>query len=416
MAFSLIKMYRDAFSGLSREIWLLSGAIFINRAGSMVIPFLSLYLTESQGFSLVEAGWILSCFGGGSILGSWLGGRLTDRLGYYPVMVASLAGSAFMFWVLMQLSGFIPLCIGIFMVSVITDSFRPANYVAIDAYTKPENRTRSIGLVRFAINLGFSAGPAVGGWLIYSLGYKWLFFLDGATCLGAAIWLWIALSPKTAPDKSDDNKSDKAPEKPTGFASPWQDRVFLGFLLAQLLVSIAFIQNFNTAPLFFKSEMGMDEFEIGMLIGLNGVLIVLFEMPLIHYFESKRSPISMVRIGTLLLTASFAFLLWPDAGILIAVVYMVWLTFGEMVNFPFGNTFVLFRTREDNRGRYMGLYSMIWSVCHIIGPSLGTWLAETIGFRGLWACMTVLCLLSLVFIWRVPSTMPETAKSEKVNV
>lgn len=413
MSFSPFKIYRDAFGGLSREIWLLSGAIFINRAGTMVIPFLSLYLTEARDFTLVEAGWILSSFGAGSVLGSWMGGKLTDRIGYFQVMFWSLIGTAGMFWLLMQLSSFYALCIGVFLTSVIADSFRPANYVAIDAFTKPENRTRSIGLVRFAINLGFSAGPAIGGWIIHSIGYQWLFFLDGVTCLGAAIWLWSALPRKESTAETDQITTDQQGQAALPKKSPWQDRIFLQFLVAQLFIAVAFIQNFSTAPLFFKSEIGLTELEIGLLIGLNGVLIVLLEMPLIHYFEGRRAPISMVRIGTWLLGISFAFLAWPDAGIFLAVMYMIWLTLGEMVYFPFGNTFVLFRTEDHNRGRYMGLYSMIWSAAHIIGPSLGTWLAQVTGFQGLWISMSILSLGSLFLIWRIRTPLSQSQAAQE---
>jgi len=183
----LFRSYLDSFGGLRKEIWLLSLVTLINRAGTMVIPFLSLYLTKSRGFSLEEVGWILSFFGLGSVTGSWLGGKLTDKIGHYKTMVLSLLLSSVLFVLLQFPSSFWSICLGIYLVMSVADIFRPAVFVAINAYSKPENRTRSLTLIRLAINLGFSAGPVVGGIIIATAGYNGLFWVDGLTCFAAGI-------------------------------------------------------------------------------------------------------------------------------------------------------------------------------------------------------------------------------------
>ncbi len=171
----LLKNYISTFDGLSKEVWWLSLITLINRAGTMVIPFLSLYLTEDLGFTLSNVGTIMTAFGLGSVIGSWLGGKLTDKIGYYKIMVFSLFISGFMFIGLQYLKTIYTLSLGIFALMVVADMFRPAMFVALSAYSKPENKTRSVTLIRLAINLGFSAGPAVGGLIIVSLGYDGLF-------------------------------------------------------------------------------------------------------------------------------------------------------------------------------------------------------------------------------------------------
>jgi predicted MFS family arabinose efflux permease len=77
---TLFSKYINTFRGLSQEVWWLSLITLINRAGTMVIPFLSLYLTKSLNFTLIDVGWIMSFFGLGSVVGTWLGGKLTDKL------------------------------------------------------------------------------------------------------------------------------------------------------------------------------------------------------------------------------------------------------------------------------------------------------------------------------------------------
>ncbi|MGB8705146.1 MAG: MFS transporter, partial [Gillisia sp.] len=183
----LFRSYIGSFRGLRREIWLLALVTLINRAGTMVIPFLSLYLTKSKGFSLEDVGWILSFFGLGSVAGSWLGGKLVDSIGHYKTMAASLLLSSFLFILLQFPSSFWGICLGIFLVMTVADTFRPAVFVAIGTYSKPENRTRSVTLIRLAINLGFSAGPAIGGFIIATAGYNGLFWVDGLTCFLAGL-------------------------------------------------------------------------------------------------------------------------------------------------------------------------------------------------------------------------------------
>ena len=155
----IINLYMNSFKGLRKEVWWLALITFINRSGTMVIPFLSLYLTADLGFTKEQTGWIMSAFGLGSLIGSWIGGKLTDRLGYYPVMFFTLTLSGLMFIGLQFIKSFEGFVAGIFFLMVIADGFRPAMYVAIGTYSRPENRTRSVTLIRLAINLGFSAGP-----------------------------------------------------------------------------------------------------------------------------------------------------------------------------------------------------------------------------------------------------------------
>lgn len=188
----LFKNYLNTFSGLSKEVWWLALITLINRAGTMVIPFLSLYLTTSLDFTLKDVGWIMTCFGLGSIVGSYLGGKLTDEIGSYKVMVFSLFTTGILFIALQFIDSFTGFCIGIFVVMLVADMFKPAMFVALSAYSKPENKTRSVTLIRLAINLGFSAGPAVGGLIITTISYVGLFWVDGITCILATIVLFGA--------------------------------------------------------------------------------------------------------------------------------------------------------------------------------------------------------------------------------
>ncbi len=382
----IFRSYVDSFSDLRREVWLLALITFINRAGTMVIPFLSLYLTKSRGFSLEEVGWILTFFGLGSVTGSWLGGKLVDTIGHYKTMAGSLLISSVLFVLLQFPTSFWGICSGIFLVMTAADIFRPAVFVAISAYSKPQNRTRSVTLIRLAINLGFSAGPAIGGIIIASSGYSGLFWVDGITCLFAGILLLKLLHPKKAIENVREVNMN-----PQGVL---KDFPYLIFIASMVLFGFIFLQYFSTMPLFYAQQHGLTELEIGLLLGLNGFLIFLLEMPLIKYLESKKvTVIFHVIVGTILVGLSFlAVNLTGWVGIL--VIGMLLMTIGEMIAFPFSNTFALTRAEKGKQGSYMALYSIAFSLSHIFGHNSGMQLISSFGYLFTWNVMIVLAAIA----------------------
>jgi len=388
---TLLNNYINTFKGLSTEVWWLALITLINRAGTMVIPFLSLYLTEDLGFTLKNVGWIMTAFGLGSVVGSWLGGKLTDKIGYYKVMVRSLLTTGILFIALQFLNTFASLCVGIFLVMLVADMFRPAMFVALVAYSKPENKTRSVTLIRLAINLGFSAGPAIGGIIITTMSYGGLFWIDGITCILATLLLIKVLHPKKA--KAQDVIKIENPQ------SAYKDKVFLLFLVSMVLFGIIFLQYFSTIPLYYKDVHTLTEFEIGLLLGLNGFFIFVFEMPLIKWLEnSKYKKTSLILFGAVLTAGSFLVLNMTSwVGILI--VGMLLMTIGEMIAFPFSNAFTMDRAKKGNQGEYMALYSISFSIAHIFGHNAGMQMVNGFGYDNTWYIITLLGALCVFLLF-----------------
>jgi predicted MFS family arabinose efflux permease len=379
------------YQGFSREVWFMALTMLVNRAGAMVIPFLSLYLTNYLGFSLSEVGWILSFYGFGSLAGVFIGGKLADQIGYYKVMYVSLMATGIVFFILQFLTNFYALCAGIFVLTIVADAFRPAVWVALNDYSRPENRTRSVTLIRLAINLGFSLGPAMGGLLIMYLSYRSLFWIDGITCIIASVIIIVFLRQKSVVKKSEDQHA--APK-----LSPYLDRQYLIFWVAMFLIGFAFMQVFSTLPLYYSKVLGMEEGSIGLLLAMNGMLIFVLEMPLVHALEkSKLENLKIVIAGTFFLLLSFLVLnIGSWAGL--AVLGMVFLTFGEMLGFPFSNSYALDRSRMGNQGAYMAMYSMSFSAAHILGPNIGMQFSEKFGFESTWYLMGAVCLVTCLIL------------------
>lgn len=389
MLTKLSKPYR----GLSSEIWILAFITLINRAGAMVVPFLSLYLTKYLDYSLAQVGWIMSFYGLGSVLGVYIGGKLTDKIGYFKVMYTSLFLTGLVFLSIQFISSFYLLCTGVFILTVVADSFRPAIWVALSAYSKEENRTRSVTLIRLAINLGFSMGPALGGFIIAGLSYKGLFWVDGISSIIAAIMIIKLLSQRVSNDLDEEIIQKNK-------LSPYKDKQYLLFWFSMFLIGFAFMQYFSTLPLYYSQEMHMSEKDIGWLLSLNGLLVFLTEMPIVHYLEKfKFNKIYIIIFGTFLISMSFLVLnisLWIG----FVIIGMIFMSIGEILGFPFSNSYALERAKLGNQGAYMAMYSMSFSVAHILGPNIGMHLTENYGFQFTWYVMTgILLVVCLLLIW-----------------
>jgi predicted MFS family arabinose efflux permease len=398
----LFKNYINTFKGLSKEVWWLSLITFINRAGTMVIPFLSLYLNKNLEFSFPDIGWIMSFWGLGSLVGTWIGGKLTDKIGYYKVMFVSLFLTGISFVLLQYITTFEGFCAGIFLVMLVADVFRPAMFVALSAYSKPENKTRSVTLIRLAINLGFSAGPAVGGLIITGIGYQGLFWVDGVTCVLAAILLLKVLHPKKA--KILDIVKVENP------VSVYSDKAFWIFFIAMFIFGFVFLQYFSTMPLYYKDVHFLSELEIGLLMGFNGFFIFVFEMPLIKWLEdSKNSKIKLIATGLFLVAMSFI-VLNTTSWVGILIVGMLLMTIGEMIAFPFSNAFAVDRAKKGNQGEYMAMYAISFSLASIFSHNIGMQLIDKFGYEFTWNMITIFAFVGVAILFLLMKLL----KKEKV--
>ena len=388
--------YRNAYSGLSKQTWLLSLIMLINRSGTMVVPFMSLYLTSPKmGYSVGDAGIVFGLFGAGAFCGAWLGGRLTDKIGFYPVQLFTLTVGGILFMLLGQMKTYPLICTFTFLLSFVNEAFRPANSTAIAFFSKDENRTRSYALNRLAINLGWAVGSALGGFLAH-INYELLFWVDGFTNIGAALLMWLVLKPV----------SYKTPAKKITVDAPliqsaYKDKTFLSFAFVTMLFACCFFQLFNNLPLYFEKGLHFSTPVIGLLMAANGIIIALVEMVLIYKLEGKRKNMLYITIGVFMVGLSFLLLNIPGAAVTVAISMIVLVTFGEILSMPFMNSYWIARTQPSNRGQYAALYTMAWSAAQTLGPMGGAQLAEHAGFNVLWWTVGALSIVASFAFWRL---------------
>jgi len=371
----IITLYRSAYTGFPRQAWTLFAVQLVNASGFMVIFFLSLYLTRKLDFTLEQAGRTISVFGMGSLVGAWLGGWLSDRLGSTNVQKLGLFCAGIFYIWLGQPESLWAVNMIIFIVAIASGMLYPAANTSMARLCSPETMTKGFALNRLASNIGVTIGPAVGGFLALR-NYGLLFWFDGLTCLAAAL-LFSLLWRKPEQELRAEEK-----KRPESGRSPWRDIPFLMLLPLIAIWGTVFHQLFVTFPLYMREVYGFPENRIGLLVMINTLLIVTLEMLLIQWI-GKRSLVRIIAFAFLLTGMGFALMPLGRGFVYAAFTVAVW-TFGEMLSMPLLGAFIAQRAGSGSQGRYMGLFSFAFSVSMILGPSLGTYVYSRFGSDVLW--------------------------------
>lgn len=400
---SILSHYRKTFANISTTVWLLSLAMFINRIGSMVLLFASLFFTDELKFSLSTAGIIMSFYGVGSVVGSYFGGIMADKKNYYTVMLISLFGSGLILPLVLFTQNPILLAVIIFSYAFIADMFRPAMSKGIAEYTSPENRTRSVALVRLAINLGFAIGPVVGGLIATNFGYKPLMIIDGITSISAGIMLLIFVPQKSISNKQlQEDVSDNN-------TSAFKDKYYMIFILMVTLYGTCFFQLFASVPQYLTKVYHYTDFEMSVVLGLNGLLVVLIEMPLIMLIENKKSLFTFIVLGAICTPLAFVILILGQGFMPVIIFYTLIITMSEILAMPFMFNFSISRPGKSRQGQYSALYSIAFGIANGIAPAIGLTLADQIGFE--WMYVTIILLgIANIFGFLLLKSKIENAK------
>ena len=381
---------------LPREVWILFTATLVNRAGTMALPFLVLYLTRSLGFSGDRAGLALTAYGIGALITAPVSGRVSDRLGPVRVMRWSLLVSGAILISLPFTHSFTAILAITFVWAATSEAFRPAAGAITADLVAPEQRKAAFALNRLAINLGMSVGPAIGGFLaVWS--FPALFFVDGATSILAGVIIaaarWRTGSSQMTPARG----ADVVPRA----ASAFFDRRLLYFLAALIPVEMVLFQSDAAMPLFVVRDLRLAESAFGLLFTINTVLIILIEVPLNQAMAGWPHRRAMA-LGALACGAGFGAMAFASGFLTVAGTVVVW-TFGEMILLPASSAYVAEIAPLERRGEYMGLYTMSFSLAFAVGPWLGVSVFERFGAAVVWGGAFVFGCMSAAMMARVHS-------------
>lgn len=393
-----------------REIWALGAATLVNRMGTMILPFLVLYLTRERHLSDAQAGAALAVYGAGALISSPVAGALSDRFGAIRVMIAALAGAGVVAIAFPLVRGFAPLLAASAVFALIAELVRPASLTIVSTWADPTRRKAAFAVNRLAVNLGMSVGPAIGGFLA-AFSFPLIFRVDGTTSLLAAVMLAVALRgrPSHAPTRAAVGAAGgaAAPRSARALADPR----LRAALLAIIPVGLVFFQIDSALPLFLVNELHLPARLYGLLFTMNTLIIVAVELPLnlaMARWETRRT----LAVGAMLVGIGFGVLVFAGSLAMPVVIgsVLAW-TFGEMILFPGLSSYVAEISPDDRRGEYMGLYSMSFGLCFALGPWLGTLALSRLGSTALWSICGGIGALSAVAMAMLPEARAATAEA-----
>ena len=398
---------------LPAEIWILFSATLVNRLGTMVLPFLVLYLTRTLGISPPRAALALTVYGIAALVTMPVAGRLTDRIGSLVLMRFSLIFSGVVLLLFPLAHGFPAVLAITFVFAMLNESVRPPSLALVSELVKPAQRKPAFALSRLAVNLGMSVGPAIGGFLAL-FSFRYLFFVDGATSILAGLvlifaWPGTESSRSTEPQWNNpeelgleieaEGSSLLAAAHPAADLVAFRNRRMLYFLAALIPAQLVFFQLNSSFPLFLVGHLRLPASLYGSVFTLNTLMIVTLEVPLttaIAEWPHRRT----LALGALLYAIGFGSfaLVGRPAGIFAAVV--IW-TFGEMILMPSSAAYAAEIAPPARRGEYMGLYTMSFSIAFSMAGWMGASVLSRWGPRILWGAAFLSGSLSAFLMSRI---------------
>ncbi len=390
----------QGYLSLPRTVHILCLGTLINRAGSFVILFLTFYLQERLQLGGLFATQAMGVFGLGTLLASLVGGQLADTVGRRTVILLSLVGSAIVLMFFAKLSNSWAILTATLVFAFLVDMYRPAVSAMISDVVEVERRPHAYGLMYIAINVGAGIAPLVGG-LLATQAFEYLFWGDAATSIAYAAIIAIfipetlARSGSNAAEANDATLPEVAGAR-AAFRHIRGDIVFIRFCLGTLFVSFVFMQAMSTFPLYLR-ELSYGPEVYGRIIALNGLLVVLFQVPMTH-LVNRFNRAHVIVLASLVTAIGFGLNGLASTPVVFALIVVVW-TAGELMQSPLVPSIVSDLAPPALRARYFGLLSMCFSGGTLVAAPLGGWVLVRFGGGWLWGgCVLVgMCSAALYF-------------------
>ncbi|MGW8364305.1 MDR family MFS transporter [Streptomyces wedmorensis] len=378
---------------LTGQFWVVWGATLTNQLGSMVIPYLSYYLTQEQNVSLSVVGLVLATSGFGGIISQLCGGLLVDRIGYRATMMLGMTGTGVFLFLLGAVDQVALIAVFAFLVGLAAEMHRPASASMIAAHYAPADRPKAFGLLYWAVNLGYAFSMVFGGSLVRH-GFTLLFWVNSVACVVAGLLVWFMGRPTSRPTAAP--KRPETSDAPSGsYLDVARDRLMLAYLGSWFAYGVVFCQGLSTLPLAMKAD-GIAPSTFGYVMATNAVVIIMVQ-PVASPLLSRLDHSHVLIGGILVLGVGYGATALVSTPVGYAVTVAVW-TLGEVAVSSVNQAVIASLAPPSLRGRYFGLYGMTWSTAALAAPLMGTWLLQWRA-TGLWAVCVLLCFGAAAGQW-----------------
>ncbi|MFD8274203.1 MDR family MFS transporter [Streptomyces flaveolus] len=392
---------RESVSGLPREFWWLWTSTLVNRLGAFVATFMALYLTLDRGYSASYAGLVAALHGLGGVVSSLGAGVMTDRLGRRPTLLVAQTSTAASVALLGFMRDPVAIAAVAFLVGMASNASRPAVQAMMADIVRPEDRIRAFSLNYWAINLGFAVS-SMGAGFIAEFSYLAGFLIEAGMTLVCAVLVFVKL-PESRPEKTSLD-AGPAGEPPVSLMTVLRDGRYMSVVGLSFLVALIFQQGYLGLPV-AMGEAGFTPADFGLAIAVNGVLIVVLQIPVTRFIE-HRDPRRLLVASSLLAGYGFGLTAFAGSVGVFALTVCVW-TLAEIVNAPTQTGLVVRLSPVHGRGRYQGMYTMSWAVASLVAPLMSGFVIDHWGAEWLWGMCAVVGTVAAVGYGALMRRLPE---------
>ena len=385
----LNKIYHE----FPRLFWVVVVVSFIDRiGGTLLFPFFALYITQKFNVGMTQAGILLGMSSLFGLIGSTIGGALTDKFGRKQLILFGLIFSAVStlgFGLVNEFSVLFPLMV---VVGLLSSVAHPAHDAMIADILPEKQRQEGFGILRVVGNLSWIIGPTIGGF-VANINFFYLFVIDSViSCIVAAI-IFRAI-PETKPEPHAHEQHESFLQTLSGYRVVLKDFAFMGFMVAGMLMLIVYQQMYGSLSVYLRDNHGINPSGYGFLMTTSAITVVFFQFWVSRTIK-YRPPFLMMAFGTVFYMIGFALFGVVTAYFLFALNIVI-ITIGEMIVVPMSQAIATNFAPETMRGRYMAIFGLSWAVPSTIGPGAAGYILDNYNPNLLWYIGGALCGLSVL--------------------
>ena len=394
----MIANMRKTYNEFPRNFWVLMGATFIDRVGgALIFPFFALYVTQKFNVEMVEVGILFLIFTISGMVGSFIGGALTDKFGRRWMMIFGLVVSALssismalvaeltVFYALGALVGFLGSAGG------------PAQQAMVADLLPEERRIEGYGIQRVVFNLAVAIGPAIGG-LLAAWSFLALFIIDAITSVITAVIVYRVL-PETKPERKEGEEEESMLQTMAGYGKVFRDKLYIAYLLVGTLLGLVYMQMYSTLSVYLRDEYGYPPWGYGYILALNAAMVVALQFWFTRRIKN-RPPMLVMAVGAIFYMVGFAMYGFVSTYILFMLA-MVIITVGEMVISPMAQTLIAKFSPENMRGRYMAISGFtLFAIPSAVGPLMAGLVMKYYDPRWVWWGGGIIAIFAVAgYLW-----------------